>query len=165
MTKHPRTIAREAGKQLYETGKPCKRGHIAPRFVSTSVCTQCAKEVYNVKDRDNYRSGNTLKRQFATRKQVAKRQNIPFTITFEELIQPTHCPVFGIELDYEWSGEYRRNPNKATIDKVVPELGYVPGNVFVISWRANKLKCNMTLGELESILRYIKENKSNGESF
>ena len=50
--------------------------------------------------------------------------------------------------------------NKATLDKLVPELGYVPGNVFIISWRANKLKSNMTIDELEKILNYMKRNKN-----
>jgi hypothetical protein len=81
----------------------------------------------------------------------------PLVIKFEDVEQPEYCPVLGIKLNYGWSGEGLRDDAKATIDKLVPELGYVPGNVFVISWRANKLKNDMTIIELENILRYMKE--------
>ena len=152
-----RDIAKLNGDLTYFTGKPCKRGHLADRRVSNYICIQCSKEVYAVTDRENYRTDNTLQRQFNTRKQSALRNGILFSIKFEDIEQPEYCPVLGIKLNYGWSGEGLRDDAKATIDKLVPELGYVPGNVFVISWRANKLKNDMTIIELENILRYMKE--------
>lgn len=154
-------LAIKNGDTVYETGKPCKRGHISPRLVSTHVCIQCNKEIHYIKDRENYRYKDTLYRQFCARKFAATNKGIPFTIKFEEIEQPKYCPVLGLELVYQWSGTGRRDPAKACIDKLIPELGYVPGNVFVISWRANFLKSNATLYELESIIKYLKD-KSNG---
>lgn len=29
------------GHKTYFTGKPCKRGHLCPRYVSNGACTQC----------------------------------------------------------------------------------------------------------------------------
>lgn len=43
----PRSIARERGEKLYFTGKPCKKGHIAPRRTINATCDECNKE--NVK--------------------------------------------------------------------------------------------------------------------
>lgn len=149
--------AKEAGDMFYFTGKPCKRGHIAPRYTKTHACIECGKEVYIPKDNDKYRYQNTFYRQYIARKQAANRKGIPFTIEFDQIEQPSHCPILGLELNYGWSGENMRDPAKATIDKLIPKNGYVPGNVFVISWRANKLKSDMTLQELESIMKYIKE--------
>lgn len=146
-----------SGNLTYFTGKPCKHGHIAPRLTSTQVCTQCGKEIHQVTDRDNYRYKNTFYRQFLSRQQAAKRNNIPFTIKFEDIEQVQYCPILGIKLNYGRSGLNRRDDAKASIDKVIPELGYVPGNVFVISWRANKLKGDMTLQELTLIMQYIKD--------
>ncbi len=34
------------GKRFYETGVPCKRGHIAPRYTINHVCVQCNAEKY-----------------------------------------------------------------------------------------------------------------------
>jgi len=150
------SIAKEQGDMFYTTGKPCKRGHISPRLVSTHGCVQCNTEVYYPKDRDNYRYGNTFYRQFMSRKQKAIKSGIPFTIEFSDIHQPEFCPVFGVKLNYGWSGDSMRDNNKATLDKVVPSLGYIPGNVFVISWRANKLKSDMNVEELEKIMNYIR---------
>jgi len=73
--------------------------------------------------------------------------------------------VLGIKLNYGWSGKSGPCDNtKASFDKVIPELGYVPGNVFIISWRANKLKNNMSITELEKILTYMKERIKHGQT-
>ncbi len=36
-----RDEAERQGKRHYYTGKVCKRGHLAPRFVTNAACTQC----------------------------------------------------------------------------------------------------------------------------
>ncbi len=37
-----RRQAAEAGLKRYNTGKPCSKGHDAPRFTSTGACVKCA---------------------------------------------------------------------------------------------------------------------------
>lgn len=149
------------GEMYYYTGKPCKHGHLSNRLTSNCICTQCSREIYQPADRDRYRNGNTLVRQFGTRINSARKAGIPCSITFEEIDQPTHCPILGIKLNYEWSGSHCRDPAKATFDKIIPELGYVSGNVKIISWKANRMKNDMTLHELKLIMEYIQENFNN----
>jgi len=36
--------ARRHGARFYFTGKPCKRGHVAPRYAKSWMCTVCAYE-------------------------------------------------------------------------------------------------------------------------
>jgi len=36
-----RSTAKAAGLQYYFTGKVCKRGHVAERFVSNTSCIEC----------------------------------------------------------------------------------------------------------------------------
>jgi hypothetical protein len=38
-----RAEAKAAGSKTYFTGKPCKRGHVAPRRVSVKVCVECER--------------------------------------------------------------------------------------------------------------------------
>lgn len=38
-----RVAAFNNGKRMYFTGEPCRRGHVATRYVSTGGCTACAK--------------------------------------------------------------------------------------------------------------------------
>lgn len=160
-----RNIAIAEGKSTYFTGIPCKRGHISERRVLGKVCLQCCKEVYHVADRDNYRDpANTFYRQFYSRRQQALKKGIPFTIDFEELEKPEFCPIFGIKLNYGCSpyidGKQTRDPNKASIDKKISSLGYIPGNTFVISWKANIMKADMGIPDLEKILEYMRGNNN-----
>lgn len=54
------------------------------------------------------------------------------------------------------AGEGVRNDASPSLDKIIPSLGYVPGNVLVISWRANRIKCDATANELMLIANYYK---------
>jgi hypothetical protein len=77
----------------------------------------------------------------------AKKENFAFTITEEYLaaLIPKFCPVLGIKLDGSIVD------SRPSIDKIIPELGYVPGNVAVISFRANSIKRNATAFELKAV--------------
>lgn len=44
-------------------------------------------------------------------------------------------------------------PASPSLDKIIPSLGYVPGNVRIISARANLLKNDATVDELRAILK------------
>ena len=158
-TNKSRDLAILEGKATYFTGQPCIYGHLSERYVKGHLCIECHHTIHKDNDRTKYRnSDNTLLIQFNQRRNIAKKHGIPFTIDYDEIEQPEFCPVLGLKLNYKWGGVTGRNrdPSKATLDRVIPELGYVKGNVFVISWRANRLKNNMSIDELEKILNYIK---------
>lgn len=83
----------------------------------------------------------------------AKAAGLEFAITEADLLPlPERCPVVGIPLDYrfrECSGKRgRMNPHSPTVDRLDSTKGYVPGNVMVMSDRANRLKNDATLHEL-----------------
>ena len=80
----------------------------------------------------------------------AKRHSVPFSITEADIVIPSHCPILGIPL-VTASGKRGSTPNSPSIDRIRPELGYVPGNVQVISHRANAIKNDATLAELERV--------------
>lgn len=86
----------------------------------------------------------------------AKRYGVPGTITVEDIQWVTHCPVFGVELVYGRAKGDGMRTNSATLDRKVNDLGYVPGNVFVISHQANRLKADATIEQVEALLKYMK---------
>lgn len=92
-------------------------------------------------------------RMLIAAKSRAKRQGIPFLITKDDLEVPEYCPVLGLKLKY---GAGPICDESASLDKFIPELGYIPGNVRIISNRANMLKNNMTLFEWEAIGKYLR---------
>ena len=84
----------------------------------------------------------------------AKEKNIPFDITAEDITIPETCPVLGIQLQI---GEKVACNNSPSLDRIKPELGYVKGNIQVLSYRANMLKSNATIEELEKVLEHLKK--------
>lgn len=87
----------------------------------------------------------------------AKMKGIEFNMTRADLGEiPTHCPVLGLKLKYDHVG--RRIAESASIDRFNNDLGYISGNVRIISNRANELKNNGTLEEFLKIVRYLQTN-------
>jgi hypothetical protein len=82
----------------------------------------------------------------------ARRLKLPFSITEADIIVPSHCPVFGTPLVF---GDANDHQNSPSIDRFKPDLGYVPGNICVISYRANELKRNATVEELQRLIQWM----------
>lgn len=88
-------------------------------------------------------------------KQRARRLNIPFNLEESDIVIPTHCPLLELEL---CRGNGIVSPSSPSLDKIVPEKGYVKGNVWVISARANQLKSNASLSELKKLVTNLEKN-------
>ena len=74
-----------------------------------------------------------------TARSRAKKSGIKFSITEKDFVPVTHCPLLGIRLNFSIRKRGTSN-NSPTIDRITPKLGYVPGNVWVISGKANRIK-------------------------
>jgi len=46
-------------------------------------------------------------------------------------------------------------PDSPSVDRIRPELGYVPGNVAVISVKANFIKGNATAAEIRLVAEWL----------
>lgn len=98
-------------------------------------------------NKQNYLDNNPAKRLLWAAKKRAKEQNLPFNIEESDIIIPTKCPYLDIELvTSSRRGDSRENV--LSLDKIIPELGYVKGNVEVISHLANTMKSNATEEQL-----------------
>lgn len=82
----------------------------------------------------------------------AKRDGLPCTITEEDLELPSHCPVLGRRLVLS-EGRQGGCDDSPSLDKIVPELGYVPGNIIVVSQKANRLKNQLSTEQLVAFAR------------
>lgn len=126
------------------------------------------KEKYREYDRKYYESNKEKRREYGRKyreanvemgmwhscKKRAKRRGLPFDLTIEDLEVPEKCPILGLELKVGSDSSLEVSPS---LDRIVPELGYVKGNIRVISFRANRLKSDASIEELEAILKYMKE--------
>lgn len=87
----------------------------------------------------------------------ARRDGLPFEIEREDIVIPELCPVLGIPIAPAFGRSKRANKDHSpSLDRIVPELGYVRGNIMVISNRANSLKRDSTdPAEHRAIADYI----------
>ena len=85
----------------------------------------------------------------------SQRRGIEFTIKLSDVLSDYTgtCPVLGVK--YEDKGDY-----VMSIDRKDSSLGYTPDNISVMSWRANRIKYNSTLEELELLCKYLRELSS-----
>ena len=87
----------------------------------------------------------------------AEEAGVPCTITRMYLvgIVPDVCPVFDTPFVFVGGGKVRME--SATLDRINPALGYVEGNVAVISQKANTIKSNATSAEVARVAAWMKE--------
>lgn len=95
----------------------------------------------------------TMKR--AKDRAVEKKILFNLNLNFLESIFPKDyiCPVLRIKM--EWNNNNRNSPS---LDRLIPELGYVEENVCWISNKANVMKKNRTPDILRKIADWIDEN-------
>lgn len=106
-------------------------------------CNECQKS-RNLK----WQVNNPIANMWSAAKARAKSDNLPFDIEQSDIVITEECPILGIKL---WRAKGQAGPNSPTLDKIIPSLGYVKGNIQVISYMANIMKSNATP---EQILKF-----------
>jgi hypothetical protein len=88
-------------------------------------------------------------------KKRAIKKNIPHTITaaYIESIMTDYCPIYGTE--FKWTGNGCILPTSANLDRIDPTLGYVEGNVVVISSKANNIKSAYKAADLYKVADWL----------
>lgn len=75
---------------------------------------------------------------------------------YVQAIAPKKCPVFNRRFEDRTTGFH---PWAPSIDKKDPRKGYVPGNIQVISMKANAMKRDATPRELRAFAQWALENQ------
>jgi len=150
----------------------CEKVKLKVEFIKSKKIKQC-KLCHRKQSRQYYKNNaekckrqskekilkNPEARIYIATKARAKKYNIPFNLEKIDIIIPTHCPVLGIPLVL-----FSNEGNTPSVDRFIPELGYIKGNIHIISDRANTLKNNGKLEEIEKIYFWMKSvaNSSSG---
>jgi hypothetical protein len=95
------------------------------------------------------------KRMLSGAKQRAKAKGLTFDLTLEDIHIPIYCPILGMplytsELDTDCS---------PSIDRIDNSGGYTKDNIQIISTRANRIKSDSSIEELQRMLNYLVEQK------
>jgi hypothetical protein len=129
--------------EFYTKSGMCKPCHVKHNSARRLTNIDSAKAY----DRARYES---LWRERAVdgAKRRAVSAGLPFDITVNDVVIPSTCPVLGIPI---FITRGLAGSNAPSLDRIKPELGYVKGNVIVVSWRANRLRSDAQSSELRLI--------------
>lgn len=97
---------------------------------------------------------NEASAMWSRAKYRAAHKGREFTITKEDIVIPERCPLLGIPLVCH-RGKGSQQGNSPSLDRKDPEKGYIKGNVWVISNRANTLKNDATIKELKMLVENL----------
>ena len=100
-----------------------------------------------------YHLENPEKRMLLGAKNRSKEAGLAFDIKLEDIEIPTRCPLLDTLLVV--GGGH----NSPSLDRKDSTKGYTRENIWVISWRANALKNDATLAELEMIVDGLRREK------
>jgi hypothetical protein len=132
---------------------PNERGQRDRKFCCE--CEQLHKNIFG--DKISAIVGSSV----STARMRAKEQNLPFDITTDYIynITPKNgiCPILKMPMCIN-------TRYTLSIDKIIPEKGYVTGNVQIISIKANQMKNDATIAELLLFANYIQRNIPNDTS-
>lgn len=112
------------------------------------------KQKYYTRTREYLARRGPSYKLWANARHRAKKHGLPCNIEATDVVIPEICPVLGIPIVRRKNRGY--SDNSPSIDRIIPELGYVKGNIAVISNRANTLKRDASVEELEKVVAYMK---------
>lgn len=99
------------------------------------------------------------KRLFIRAKDRARKTGLECNITEEDIIIPEVCPLLGVP--FVW-GTRHDKWYTYSLDRIDNSLGYIKGNIQVITYLANTMKSKATKEELltfsKNILNFYKED-------
>lgn len=91
---------------------------------------------------------NPEKYLFKAARDRAKKKGLDFDLKLSDIVIPDVCPILNVP--FEKYTDYA-----ASVDRINPSRGYVPGNVQIISKRANLMKSNATSEELRRFAEWV----------
>lgn len=91
-----------------------------------------------------YRKLSPIKYLVSVARRRAKKRDIPFNLTHKDIEWRGICPLLEIKID-PLSDNQEHHPS---LDRIDNSKGYIRGNVWIISHRANRLKNDSTSTEL-----------------
>lgn len=97
----------------------------------------------------------------------ARKLGVEFTIGLEDIAIPERCPVLGIELVSGMGRGFGHDlcfrDRAPSLDRIDNSRGYTPDNVVVVSYRANRIKSDAAVAELEAVASFYRQLANRAE--
>jgi hypothetical protein len=104
------------------------------------------KTVQQLKE-SNPNAFKQLRINYGMRRYAARNEGLPDgdSEDFYQLEFPEICPILGVPIDYNYDKKRTKGGSDfaPSFDKIYPNLGYVKGNVRVVSFLGNRIMSNI----------------------
>jgi hypothetical protein len=121
------------------------------------VCKNCSRAKKSREVRSRTWEHDAKKIMIMNSKARAKKSGIGFSISEEDIIIPENCPVLGIPLHRCQKDNWNNSPS---IDRIDNSKGYTKDNIVIVSRRANILKKDATIEELQKLASFYQKFKN-----
>jgi|SRR5690242_12833728 len=156
------------GATTYQ-GDPCPNGHSGIRWTCTGGCVECSYQKHKDFKATNPGYDRMEYQKYYTRhvlggaRRRAKKKGVPFKLTKNTLPEiPEVCPACDCKLLHSWDDESKTN--SPSLDRIIPALGYVPGNVAWLCYRCNTIKQDATADEIRAVANWLDQVSNSASS-
>jgi hypothetical protein len=132
--KQPRTRVRVTTRCICGTTKEYDLHGL--KSYGQKKCAKCVRNHGQSKSKE-YQLWSHAKRR-------ARDAGLPFDIDWRDITIPEICPLLEIPI----IASSKTSDNSPSLDRIICHKGYVKGNVMVISHKANRIKSNATIDEI-----------------
>jgi len=110
----------------------------------------------SLKERNKNLGISYIKTMLSRCRARALKKNLEFNLDVTDIEIPEFCPILNIKLETaeKKGGQY----NSPSLDRINNNFGYIKGNVQVISKRANVIKSDASLEEIELVYKFLKKS-------
>ncbi len=136
----------ERYNRIKSNGK-CPSHPNEPIVLGKSCCQKCLDNSLK------YRKKHIIHTMWMCAKRRSLKNNISFNITEQDIIdiipKDNKCPIFNREFESKtrWA---------MTIDKIIPDMGYIKENIQIVSLKANVMKQNTSQKQQLMFAQWIK---------
>lgn len=106
--------------------------------------------------RKSWRELDPRKKMLQQCRNRAKRKGLDFNLTLSDIILPEKCPLLGIPFEIGTKDNYEAT---YSLDRIDPSKGYVKGNIWVLTKKANSMKNSASKQELltfaNNVIKYF----------
>ena len=168
--KNPDAV-RAHDRERYWRNVDAKRAAARARYQADPERFRAQAKAYRTADPEKAREAvrachrrNPQQRMWSVSRIRARDKGFAFEITPKDIVIPECCPIFGVVLVRHFGGHKgKEGANHPTVDRIDPSKGYIPGNIWVISYRANAIKNDATPAELRQIADAVERKLKESE--
>lgn len=139
-----------ASAEYYASNREARRLHQS-EYASRNIERKAVTNRKYVEKETAMHAKDPTKRMLRAALFRAEKKGLDFNIDASDIVVPSHCPVLGVPLS---TASGKASANSPSLDRIDSSLGYVKGNVQVISYKANAMKSNATPEELLSFANW-----------